>query len=33
VIPGKEGSKNPENKLCEIRLIIPGYDHYVKKAA
>ena len=23
---------NTENKLCEIRLIIPGYDHLVKKS-
>ena len=22
---------NPENKLCEIRLMIPGNDHIVKK--
>lgn len=21
---------NLENKLCEIRLVIPGYDHFVK---
>lgn len=26
-------SKNPENKLCEIRLVVPGYDHYVKKSS
>lgn len=23
--------KNPENKLCEIRLMIPGNDHFVRK--
>ena len=22
---------NPKNKLCEIRLMIPGNDHFVKK--
>jgi len=22
---------NPENKLCEIRLMIPGNDHFVRK--
>ena len=22
---------NPENKLCEVRLMIPGNDHIVKK--
>ncbi|MEO6960676.1 MAG: HPF/RaiA family ribosome-associated protein [Puia sp.] len=26
-------SKNPENKSCEIRLVVPGYDHFVKKSA
>ena len=25
------GNRNPENKLCEIRLVIPGNDHFVKK--
>ena len=29
----KGESKNPENKLCEIRLVVPGYDHYVKKSS
>ncbi|MEO8711594.1 MAG: ribosome-associated translation inhibitor RaiA [Parafilimonas sp.] len=29
----KGESKNPQNKLCEIRLIVPGYDHYVKKSS
>jgi ribosome-associated translation inhibitor RaiA len=24
-------SRNPENKLCEIRLMIPGNDHFVRK--
>jgi ribosome-associated translation inhibitor RaiA len=33
VILRKESSKNPENKLCEIRLVVPGYDHYVKKSS
>ena len=33
VILRKEGSKNPENKLCEIRMMVPGYDHYVKKSS
>ena len=29
----REGDKgNPENKQCEIRLVIPGYDHFVKKS-
>jgi ribosomal subunit interface protein len=28
-----EGEKgNVQNKKCEIRLIIPGYDHFVKKS-
>jgi ribosome-associated translation inhibitor RaiA len=31
VILRKGESKNPENKLCEIRLVVPGYDHFVKK--
>ena len=25
------GRGNPENKLCEIRLMIPGNDHFVTK--
>ena len=29
----KGESKNPENKLCEIRLVVPGYDHFVKKGS
>lgn len=29
----REGENgNPENKQCEIRLMIPGYDHFVKKS-
>lgn len=28
-----EGSNVPENKVCEIRLIVPGYDDFVKKNA
>ena len=33
VILRKAESKNPENKLCEIRLVVPGYDHFVKKSS
>jgi ribosome hibernation promoting factor len=33
VILRKGASKSPENKLCEIRLVVPGYDHYVKKSS
>ncbi len=33
VILCKEESKNPENKLCEIRLEVPGNDHFVKKSS
>jgi len=29
----KEAAKNPKNKLCEIRLEVPGYDHFVKKSS
>ncbi|MBS1735957.1 MAG: ribosome-associated translation inhibitor RaiA [Bacteroidetes bacterium] len=28
-----EESKTPENKVCEIRLIVPGNDDFVKKTA
>lgn len=29
----REGdSGNPQNKLCEIRLMIPGKDHFVSKS-
>ena len=28
-----DGSNNPENKICEIRLVVPGYDDFVKKNA
>ena len=31
VILRETESGNPENKLCEIRLMIPGNDHIVKK--
>ncbi|MEP6465317.1 MAG: HPF/RaiA family ribosome-associated protein [Parafilimonas sp.] len=31
VILRKQASKSHENKLCEIRLVVPGNDHYVKK--
>lgn len=30
VVLHKKENGNLENKLCEIRLIIPGYDHFVK---
>ena len=33
VIPRKGSSKSPENKSFEIRLVVPGYDHYVKKSS
>ena len=29
----KSESKNSQNKLCEIRLMVPGYDYYVKKSS
>ncbi|HEV8082014.1 MAG TPA: HPF/RaiA family ribosome-associated protein [Chitinophagaceae bacterium] len=32
VILRKGESKSTANKLCEIRLIVPGYDHFVKKS-
>jgi len=32
VILRESESGNPENKQCEIRLMIPGYDHFVKKS-
>ena len=28
-----DGPNNPENKICEIRLVVPGYDDFVKKNA
>lgn len=28
-----EEGKNPDNKICEIRLIVPGNDDFVKKNA
>lgn len=28
-----EEGKIPENKVCEIRLIVPGNDDFVKKSA
>lgn len=28
-----DGASVPENKICEIRLIVPGYDDFVKKNA
>lgn len=27
-----EEGKNTDNKICEIRLIVPGYDDFVKKS-
>ena len=30
IVLRKRENSNLENKLCEIRLIIPGYDHFVK---
>lgn len=29
----KGANKSPKNKLCEIRLEVPGYDHFVKKSS
>ena len=29
----KEAGRTPKNKLCEIRLEVPGYDHFVKKSS
>ncbi len=26
-----EEGKNPDNKICEIRLVVPGNDDFVKK--
>lgn len=31
VILFSEDPKIPQNKFCEIRLIVPGYDDFVKK--
>ena len=31
VILRKRENRSPENKLCEIRLMIPGNDHFVRK--
>ena len=28
----KQENGSPENKLCEIKLMVPGYDHIVKKS-
>ncbi|MEO5650185.1 MAG: HPF/RaiA family ribosome-associated protein [Ginsengibacter sp.] len=25
--------RNPDNKICEIRLVVPGNDDFVKKSA
>ena len=32
VVLRKQENGNPENKLCEIKLMVPGYDHVVKKS-
>lgn len=31
VVLREEEKNNPDNKLCEIKLMVPGYDHYAKK--
>jgi ribosomal subunit interface protein len=28
-----DDGKNADNKVCEIRLVVPGYDDFVKKNA
>ncbi len=33
VVLRKGESKKLENRLCEIRLVVPGYDHFVKKSS
>jgi ribosome-associated translation inhibitor RaiA len=33
VILRKTEDGNPKNKLCEIKLMIPGNDHFVKKCS
>lgn len=33
VVLRKGASKKLENRLCEIRLVVPGYDHFVKKSS
>jgi ribosomal subunit interface protein len=33
VILRERENGNSENKQCEIRLMIPGYDHFVKKSS
>ena len=33
IVLRKGESGNLENKVCEIRLVIPGYDHFVKAAS
>ena len=32
VVLRKQENGNPENRLCEIKLIVPGYDLIVKKS-
>ena len=32
VVLRKQENGSPENKLCEIKLMVPGYDHIVKKS-
>jgi putative sigma-54 modulation protein len=31
VILREEEKNSQDNKLCEIKLMVPGYDHYTKK--
>lgn len=33
VILRRGASKKHENRLCEIRLVVPGYDYFVKKSS
>ncbi len=33
VVLRKGASKKLQNRLCEIRLVVPGYDHFVKKSS
>lgn len=32
VILRQSGYNDHGNKLCEIRLMVPGYDHFVKRS-
>jgi putative sigma-54 modulation protein len=31
VVLREEEKNSQDNKLCEIKLMVPGYDHYTKK--